>query len=695
MRAFRLPLLRKRLWQIVAGLSAGEILVIGLIVFFSRPLPQTASLAFTLTAVVSLLVLLGLALLIDRRICRPLVATTRGAEIVASSNPGHQIEIKQPHWLARLPETISQLGTAVARSRRELDEAASAWAARIEARKTRLETILREIREGVIVCDNDGNIKLYNRTARELLSEEPALGLGRNINEVLNEGPLRHTLDLLAEDERSASDAELVCATASGERLLRCRLARLNTDDSETSGFVMTLQDVSRETRESLRREHALRYAVEALRNPLTSLGTAAESLRLAQREGLEAEAAGFAEILQQESQRLSGLFESLSAETASMVAASWRLEDAHLGSLIAGIRQSTNPESIPRIQCNADVWVSAEPYLLSQVIASILTRLRDQFNVAAVAVSGREEGSLVYLDFNWSGDVVAPDQLDAWLDEGLDDVGGTVTLREVLQRHDTTAWSQPDLSRTGRALLRLPLPGAPDKAETLTTVPARPEFYEFAIEDEARALGEAGEKALSALDFVVFDCETTGLEPSHGDEIVSIGAVRIHRGRVMHGETFELMANPGRDIPALATSIHGITNEDVIEAPPVEEVIRRFHAFAGDAVLVGFNIAFDLRFLKLKQRQCGVRFDQPTLDALLLSILLHDHTGEHTMESIAERLGVGVGGRHTALGDSLTTAEIFIRLLDLLPAESINTLADATAAQERMIEYRRQQHAF
>ncbi|MEX0430796.1 3'-5' exonuclease [Spiribacter insolitus] len=193
----------------------------------------------------------------------------------------------------------------------------------------------------------------------------------------------------------------------------------------------------------------------------------------------------------------------------------------------------------------------------------------------------------------------------------------------------------------------------------------------------------------------MVFDCETTGLAPSQGDEIVSIGAVRIHRGQVMHGETFELLANPGRPIPALATSIHGISDEDIADAPPVEEVVRRFHAYAGDAVLVGFNIAFDMRFLRLKQRRCDVRFDNPTLDALLLSILLHDHTGEHTMESVAERLGVGVGGRHTALGDSLTTAEIFTRLIELLPGESISTLSEAISAQERMVEFRRQQRAF
>ena len=691
MRAFRLPRLRKRLWRVIAGGAAAELVIVALLAPW-QPL---------LAAIAAGLGIVAAGLVVDRYLGRPLAAVERGSGIIAASNPGHRLEMPARHWLGALPANIEQLGGTVARSRRELDEAAAAWTTRIEARKARLETILREIREGVLVCGPDGRINLYNRTARELLSAEPALGLGRNIREVLNEGPLRHTLQLLEpgadNGEAAPADAELVCATASGERLLRCRLARIATEDPDTTGFVMTLQDVSRQTRATLRREKSLREAVEALRNPLTSLGTASESLRLAQHAGLSSETARFSEIVSEETQRLTEGFQALSSETMSVVTDNWRLEDVHLGSLIAGIKQGADSATLPRLQSRADVWVSAEPYLLSQVIEALLSRLVADLDVSAVAISGREEGSLVYLDMNWSGDVIAPDQLDAWLDAGLDDVGGTVTLREVLQRHDTTAWSQPDLSRTGRALMRLPLPGAPGKAQSSDIVPARPEFYDFALEEAepASALGAAAEADLSGLDYVVFDCETTGLAPSQGDEIVAIGAVRIHQGRVMHGETFELLANPGRAIPALATSIHGISDADVADAPPVEEVVRRFHAYAGDAVLVGFNIAFDMRFLRLKQRRCGVRFDNPVLDALLLSILLHDHTGEHTMESVAERLGVGVGGRHTALGDSLTTAEIFTRLIGLLPGESIHTLSEAVAAQERMIEFRRQQRAF
>lgn len=680
MRAARLPKLRKRLW-IATGITA---FLQGCLVFVIAPPDIT-----TLGALFAIpLITLALALLVDLKLTRPLAATTRGAEIIAKSNPGHHLEVPSNHWLERLPETIENLGAAVARATHEMEEAAATWTVRTEARRARLETILREIREGVLVCDEAGRIVLYNRAARQLLEYEPALGLGRNISEVLDEGPLRHTLNLLNKD------AELVCATRSGTRLIRCRLAKLQTEDSGTAGFVMTLQDVSKETREALRREQALRSSVEAFRNPLTSLAAACQSLTLAQQKNILDATQQFTKIISEESGRLTDHFVELSAETGAIIADSWRLEDVHLGSLIDAIRERRQ-EGIPRIQANANVWISAEPYLISQVIESLLAHLHEELNVNALALIGREEGSLVYMDLTWSGDVATAEQLDEWMNEGLDDVGGTVTLRDILDRHNTTAWSQPDISRFGRALLRLPLPGAPQKATSAPVIPARPEFYDFAIEEQDKATDPRAEETLENLDYIVFDCETTGLEPSRGDEIVSIGAVRIHGGQVMHGETFELLANPGREIPSLATSIHGISNDDVADAPPVEEAVRRFHAFAGNAVLVGFNIAFDMRFLQLKQRVSGVIFDHTTLDALLLSILLHDHTGEHTMESVAQRFGVGVGGRHTALGDSLTTAEIFVRLLELLPANGIRTLNDAVSAQEKMIEFRRQQRAF
>ena len=87
------------------------------------------------------------------------------------------------------------------------------------------------------------------------------------------------------------------------------------------------------------------------------------------------------------------------------------------------------------------------------------------------------------------------------------------------------------------------------------------------------------------------------------------------------------------------------------------------------------------MRFLQLKEAATGVRFDQPVLDTLLLSAWLQPHQESHRLEAIAERLGVAVTGRHTALGDATVTAEVFLRQVALLQAKGVHTLGQARAA--------------
>ena len=226
-------------------------------------------------------------------------------------------------------------------------------------------------------------------------------------------------------------------------------------------------------------------------------------------------------------------------------------------------------------------------------------------------------------------------------------------------------------------------------------SLPARPEYTNFNLYDHPMHLEELGGRALKSLSFVVFDTETTGLRPSQGDEIISIAGVRVIDGKINTGAPFTRLVNPGRDIPKASIRFHGITEDMVKEEATIHQVLPEFRKFVGDAVLVAHNAAFDMKFLKLKEETTGIVFDNLVLDTLLLSVFLESESRNHSLDAIAERLGIQVDGRHTALGDSFVSAGIFVRMLDMLEARGIRTLRQAIDASSRISHVRKMQKQF
>jgi DNA polymerase-3 subunit epsilon len=224
--------------------------------------------------------------------------------------------------------------------------------------------------------------------------------------------------------------------------------------------------------------------------------------------------------------------------------------------------------------------------------------------------------------------------------------------------------------------------------------LPPRPEFYDFDL-FKRQPDRNIKDIPLKELRCVVFDSETTGLEPSNGDELLSIGAVRIVNGRTVSGETFYQLINPGKKIPGASIKFHGITDKDVKGKLKAGDVLPMFHRFCGRAVLVAHNAAFDMKFLELKEKASGVSFQNPVLDVLLLSAYLHDHTAEHSLNATAERLGINVAGRHTALGDAMTTGHIFLAMLDPLEERGVVTLGDALNVSRSQVKIRKMQARF
>ncbi len=172
---------------------------------------------------------------------------------------------------------------------------------------------------------------------------------------------------------------------------------------------------------------------------------------------------------------------------------------------------------------------------------------------------------------------------------------------------------------------------------------------------------------------FVVVDLETTGLDPKK-DRVVSVGAFRVVDGRVRLGEVFNELVNPGRKIPVESIRIHAIMPDTIRNARMAWEVFDDFLAFLGTDILVAHHARFDLFFINWVMReQYGFRLQNLVVDTVLMcrhALLEPDPYGQRrgakrcSLDALAERYGIHVPERHTALGDALATAMIFQRLL-------------------------------
>ncbi len=631
---------------------------------------------------------------VEHRMLRPLAALARGIETATRIGADALAEVTETHALGGLAVAVNDLVAAAHAARHEQDVAIGEATAQAERIKSRLAAILNTLDDGILVCTLDHKILLYNHAVLRILGRHESVGLARSLFAVITEEPVTHTLERLRDRAAENGRAEpFVCATSDAHTMLYGRMTLTRDANGAPNGYVLTFADASEEIATVARRDALLRDATEGLRAPLANLRAAAESLTM--HDNLDdRQRSRFEAVLTAESKVLSDRFAALAGAYREFAGRQWPMTEIYSSDLLNLVIDGLG-EAADVTMVGMPVWLRGESHSLTLALVALIQRIGGHNGGGSYDIEASHAGDRAYIDLGWQGAVISSRILDTWVEAPLDGLIGGMTLRDVLDRHGGEIWSEA--GRSGYARLRFAMTAQTSGRPALRaeTLPARPEFYDFDLLAQAGATGPLSMRPLHSLVYVVFDTETTGLRPSAGDEIVSIAGVRIVNRRIITGETFDRLIDPGRPIPESSTRFHGITDEMVAGCPPARVVLPQFEAFVEDAVLVAHNAAFDMKFLAMKQDDSGATFDNPVLDTLLLSAYLHDHATAHDLDSIAARFGVEVSRRHDALGDSMVTAAIFLRMIDLLEQRGVRTLGDALAAEESMAELRKRQAQF
>ncbi|MEX0415583.1 3'-5' exonuclease [Bacillus sp. C30] len=158
-------------------------------------------------------------------------------------------------------------------------------------------------------------------------------------------------------------------------------------------------------------------------------------------------------------------------------------------------------------------------------------------------------------------------------------------------------------------------------------------------------------------LDYVVIDFETTGFNP-YNDKIIQVAAVKYHNHELV--DQFVSYVNPERSIPDRITSLTGITNYRVSDAPTIEEVLPLFLAFLHTNVIVAHNASFDMRFLKSNVNMLGLPEPKNNvIDTVFLAKKYMKHAPNHKLETLKRMLGIRLSS-HNAFDDCITCAAVY-----------------------------------
>jgi DNA polymerase III subunit epsilon len=671
--------LRLRVFLIFAALAAGSLgaLVGGLVVGYRRLGGAEMLPALVQGGVIAGFAILGMTSVIwylfDLNVAKPIEGLAGSLRARAHADVDREIETAPARYLGDLAPAASAAAATLVETRSALAESVARETARLTGEKARLEALLSDVPVGVLLCSAEHQLVFYNGQAVDLLG---AGGLDRVLFDYLREGPIRHAYDRLRDTDDPDAASDLLCSSVVGGRVLAARM-RLLGNGSVGPGYVLTLRDVTADLVTNSRREALLSEVFDRVKRPVANLQTVVGVRSESVQDGDPLD-----DAIRNEVEHLTQAFAELASRYEEGRAESWPMTMTRASDLLDGLRARLEASGLTAEIEAAPLLLRCNAYEVIVLMAELAQTIAAAAQVSHFRLTAEEDGPGAMLRLVWTGAPLSVGQMERRLNAPLDADMPGMTGRSVLETHATELW--PERGPSGHAALCFPIPRARRAGRRPPPI-ARTVVYDFELLSKSRNELVADSR-LDDLNYVVFDTETTGLLPAQGDEIVQIAAVRIVNGRRVEGEVFDTLVNPRRTIPPSSTEVHGITDAMVQDAPDIDDVCQRFHKFAAGAVLIAHNAPFDMEFLRRREESIGLRFENPILDTVLLSAVVFGQMEVHSLDALTHRLGITIPeeARHTAIGDTVATADAFLKLLPMLRARNLVTFGEVLGEVRR-----------
>jgi len=669
------------------------------------------------------LLLAGIAFILDAVFHNYILSIHRLAEetiLIHSVNPSHRIRPEGSDVIVRMAEIINEGADRYEELQKDVQQKILYAKAEVEEEKNILASFLSELSEGVLICNTEGQILFYNKQAKELLegeknkenrtspaSQQPIIsvsqkfiGLGRSVFGIIDKNLILHAMDEMVNKLKHSQEnlGSHFVIVGREEHLLKVEAVPILNTLKQFSGFILIINDITRQLHTEKKMDYFLQSLLQRTRASLAGIRSAIEAIREYPDMGAD-KLNLLSDVIHKESVNLSDFINKISAEYSNHIKTQWPLTQMHAGDLFETVRKKAMDNlGITALveKCDEESFVRVESYSIIMAMLFVMNQIKESIGCKRFICKIEKKERFVNVDLIWKGKPIRIESLKKWDEQPLmlGDEGIPMTLKEVIAHHEAEIWCHSCREGKDQSYFRFFLPAVPETTEpdrlartlirsSAITPDSSPGFYDFDLFNQPGQNSELDNCLLSNLTYTIFDTETTGLNPNE-DEIISIGALRMVNGRLLREEIFDQLIDPKLSLSPESVNIHGIQPEMLKNQPTIDMVLPLFHSFAKGTILVGHNTSFDMRMFQLKEAETGVRFINPVLDTLMLSAVIHPAHENHSIEEISRRLGVRVVGRHTALGDAITTGEIFLKLIPLLNKSGIYTLKEARLASQK-----------